>query len=163
METILVHVLLYWIYIMLISPNHICTTWCVHSHIYIFHIHPDPLCHRLLHCCKRKALIYPGKYRKVKRNCLCNWDGSLSHQRLLENLEPEGALWLEYLWPEAEKEPFSRKCSDAIHLKKFILSKHSNSMVPQVVTKVDQSSVVNTGETRRPSTRPCWVLSGCSG
>ena len=42
----------------------------------------------------------------------------------------------------------SRKHRDAIRLKKFILSKHSNSMEPQAVTEVDKSSAVDSGETR---------------
>ena len=42
----------------------------------------------------------------------------------------------------------SRNRRDAICLRKFILSKHSNSMDPQVVTEVGKSSAMDSGETR---------------
>ena len=55
--------------------------------------------------------------------------GSLN-SKVLSNLDTSGQ--------KQRKNP-SRKRRDAIQLKKFILSKHSNSMEPQVVTEVDKS------------------------
>ena len=49
---------------------------------------------------------------------------------------------------QKQRKNLSRDCRDSICLKKFILSKHSNSMEPQVVTEVDKSSAMDSGETK---------------
>ena len=76
---------------------------------------------------------YAGKYRKVKRNCLCNWDGSLSHQWPLE------APWTRrcsLVWIPLATSKGITLLGDTEMPFTFILLKHGNSCCYQSRTVI---------------------------
>ena len=94
-----------------------------------------------------KALLLQLRWKPVTSVTI---GGSLN-SKVLSNSDTSG---------QKQKKNPSKKRRDAIRLKKFILSKHCNSMEPKVVTEVDQSPAGDTGQIRcRDSPQPDSVES----